>query len=138
MQEVKDIISMYKDATSDQEKQNFFIKQQELITTLLRDNKKLQAEIEHLKILLSQDDNVEKIILTPEECLLEHQIKLLQEKGLSRELTLEETKKLDLFIKNKRLAKEQSTVISGEVKKIEKPDKYKLLELASSKPKDNG
>lgn len=51
-----------------------------------------------------------KLNLTPEEQICELQIQSLLRTSQVRDLTLEETKKLDLLIKNKRLYSGQSTM----------------------------
>lgn len=109
------------------EKDQFVAKQHETIELLVEKNKQLSAEVEHLKKLLinsvpmlTQESSVSKIIITPEEAVIESQIQIIQDRSYNQELTLEDVKKLDLLIKNKRLVKEQSTTIQGESKKIDK------------------
>lgn len=71
--------------------------------------KQQEDEIQHLRELLTNatplmgQGPVEKRIITPEEAICEKQISLLQERGMTKELTLEEVKRLDLLIKNLRL-----------------------------------
>lgn len=137
-----DIIELFNDFKTNIEKEQFLVKQHVAITQLMHQNKQLQQEIEHLKALLAQSSSllpalspVEKIIMTPEEALIEHQIELIRNRSFDRELTLEDTKKLDLLIKNKRLAKEQSTTIQGEFKKIDKKNfsDAELIQIVSTK-----
>lgn len=98
---------------------------------------KLEAEVSSLQKQLNApiqtDQNVSRIIVTAEEGICEQQINILQDRSFQRELTLEEIKKLDLLIKNKRLIKEQATMIPGDVKKPD-PKNYsnaQLVQLAS-------
>lgn len=51
-----------------------------------------------------------KLHITPEEIILEQQIRQLAKLSQAGSLTLEEIKMLDLLIKNKRLVNEQSTL----------------------------
>jgi phosphopantetheine adenylyltransferase len=77
----------------------------------------LEAEVTHLKELLSSttklidEPAIEKIVVSPEQAICEIQIKKLQQQALIRELTLEETKRLDLLVKNLYLAKGQATAV---------------------------
>lgn len=115
---------------------------QNTITALVAENKALTNEVERLKLLLAatnsalgQENEVLRVILTPEEALIEGQIEILQNRAINFELTLEDVKKLDLLIKNKRLVKEQSTTIQGESKKIDKKNhsNAELILLAAKK-----
>lgn len=137
---MSDIIQLFNQFRDDVEKQQFLEKQHALILKLQKDNKNLQIEINHLKNLLTQSvpllmPEVVNVIVTPEEAVIDKQIELLQARGIDRELTLEDTKKLDLLIKNKRLVKEQSTTIQGESKKIDKRSvsNAELILIASKK-----
>lgn len=99
--------------------------------------KKLQEEVTHLQKLLSDtvpqlgDSKVETLIKTPEQCIIDAQIGLLMQRAIQKELTLEETKQLDLLIKNKRLLSGDSTEISGEkVKNKKSIPEAQLIRLA--------
>lgn len=102
----------------------------------------LQEEIKHLQILLVStttliQDNVEKIIVSPEEALIEHQINLLetQYRGTDKHLTLEDVKKLDLLIKNKKILQEQNKIIQGKSKPVVNAISYdELVKLAAENP----
>lgn len=143
MSDIKELFNQFRD---DLEKQEYFEKQQLVITNLLKEKKKMQDEIDHLKDLLCStnqllptDNKVEKIIVTPEEDLIERQIYLIQQRGLERELTLEDTKKLDLLLKNKNLIKDENKPIAGESSKADKKNftQAQLIQIASSKKNDN-
>lgn len=80
-----------------------------------------------------------KLHLTPEEEICELQIQSLLNTSRIRDLTLEETKKLDLLIKNKRLYNDQPT--ENTTHKVLPSDELsddKLMELASAKDKQEG
>jgi hypothetical protein len=127
------------------EKEQFVKQQHDTITALMTKNAQLEQEVAHLKKmlvesvpLLPQENPVSKIILTPEEAVIESQIQIIQDRSYGQELTLEDVKKLDLLIKNKRLVKEQSTTIQGESKKVDKKQlsHAELILIASKGPSD--
>lgn len=72
------------------------------------------AKIKHLENLLTKHvpviGNSQRLITSDEQTITEMQLQFLKEKALTRELTLDEIKKYDLLIKNKRLSEGQSTV----------------------------
>lgn len=78
--------------------------------------KEMEAEIEHLKTLIGDSAQlVEKkpeLEVSAEQAICEMQIQRLQKAALQRELSLEETKRLDLLIKNLYLSKGQATQIN--------------------------
>lgn len=81
--------------------------------------KALEEENSKLRQLVSapKENVVEKIIESPELAICNAQIGMIQNRALMKELTLEETKQLDLLIKNKRLLSGESTTIEGQKKK---------------------
>lgn len=68
----------------------------------------LTRENTHLKSLLSSSSPVLRLMKTPEEDICEIELKRLKDKSVNQPLTLEETKKLDLIIKNLILLREIS------------------------------
>lgn len=68
--------------------------------------RELEAEVAHLKDLLTGaipltgEHPTEQVIITPEEAICVAQIRILSDRALHKELTLEETKRLDLLVKN--------------------------------------
>lgn len=141
---MSDISQLFSEFKTSVEKDDFIEQQHKTIDGLMRKNEQLQQEVSHLKQLLestlqnvsTQLHPVERVIVTPEEALIDRQIEMIQHRAFDRELTLEDTKKLDLLIKNKRLAKEQSTTIQGKTKKYNN-DKLisskELIQLALNK-----
>jgi hypothetical protein len=130
---MSDIIDLHKEFKEEVEKQKFLEAQHKTIIELTKRNKELESEIVQLKQLLITpvENKVEKIIVTPEQALIDGQIDLIQNKGLFQELTLEDVKKLDLLIKNKQLLKKENPeTIKGESKPAKMPIN-KLLEIAS-------
>lgn len=99
-------------------------------------------EIIHLKALLSHGTPVigraVQIEISDEEAIAELQLQMLKDKARARELTLEETKKFDLLVKNKRLVKGDSTINADYAKLPEDTSKRDLLKIASKSVKKNG
>ena len=95
----------------------------QLIEQLRDSNAKLEAEVAHLKTLITDtvpvlSKDVVKIEVPLEQAICEMQIAKLQRTAMDRDLTLEETKRLDLLIKNLYLAKGQSTAIIADYSKL--------------------
>lgn len=97
-------------------------------------------EIQHLKDLLVSSQGVPLITAegivqaTPEAQLIELQLQKLFATAMTRELTLDETKRFDLYIKNKNLINERPTEIPGSAKKPAKEkSKQELLTTAARK-----
>lgn len=120
--------------------QRYAENQHSVLQLALEDNKKLQEEVAHLKQLLdgmSSTNEALPIIKTPAEAACEIQIKRLEETAIQRELSLEETKKLDLFIKNMRLLQGDSTTIPGKArKKKEQYSEAQLIDIAAKAIQD--
>jgi len=90
---------------------------------------KLLKEIDTLREQKTGITNVIKLYVTPEEEILENQISRLQQISRTRCLDMNEAKMLDLYIKNKRLIAEKSTM-NAEFKTIsEDTDTDELLRL---------
>jgi len=69
------------------------------------------------KIKNTQRPNLVRLELTPEQRIIETQIAYLEAVSMERALTLEETRALDLHIKNKRLLEDKST-LNADYKKV--------------------
>jgi len=113
------------------------------IDTLLKEIENKKAEISHLQDLLARGvpivGKATILDLTDEEIISNMQLQKLKDKALMNELSLEEIKKFDLLVKNKRLAQGVSTINVSEYKKLP-PDlsKADLIQIASqSLPEDN-
>lgn len=90
------------------------------------------AEIAHLKKLLEGSSNI-VMPITDEEEIASIQLEKLKAKSRLGELTLEETKKYDLFVKNKRLSQGDVTNINGVAALPKGLDKGQLIKIASKK-----
>lgn len=102
-------------------------------------------EITHLKDLLVNASGVPLITseglvaATPELLLIEQQLKILLASSMIRELTLDEAKRLDLYIKNKNIILEKPTSIDGKPKTPAKEkSKEQLLATAAKKTSEEG
>lgn len=143
---MSNIVELFKEFKSDREKQEFIAAQQATIEALLKSNTALKDEVEHLKALLLgstqllNEPKVERIILSPEEALIERQIAFIQARGVNSEVTLEDVKKLDLLLKNKHLSKEKSETFSGESRKPDRKNlsSKDLIQIALKKPDNEG
>lgn len=90
----------------------FAEQQQVVIEKLVNQNRQLQEKNDHLeKILMSLEKNNMVISVSPEEMICVEQIEVLKSKSATRELQLDEVKRLDLLVKNLRLIREQSTQV---------------------------
>ena len=126
---IKDLEKTFADSPAMTEDINYLKKlldaKETLINQLFKKIDELQ-DIDRSKVI--------KLNLTAEEQICEIQIQSLLKTSQIRDLTLEETKKLDLLIKNKRLYNNQSTlnadhtVLPSDDKNI---DDERLMELAS-------
>ena len=99
--DIVDISKLQKDFL---ETKQYSTGQDKLINQLLEENKILRdklASLEHVALAT--------IGAAPEEIVCLEQIARLKERSHTRELTLDEVKRLDLLIKNLRLIKDQAT-----------------------------
>ncbi len=135
---------MFKSFKDDNEKQAFLEAQFQTTLSLQAKLKQLEEENIHLKQLLIT--NVPSlniplpIIITPEEYLIDKQIEILERRGRESadpELTLEEVKKLDLLLKNKKIIKDGKEVIKAEKVTKGKLSNKELALIASSKKIEN-
>lgn len=132
-----DIITLAGKFKSYSELQGYSDKQYIALQKAAEKIQQLESEVDHLKTLLMNTTALipkTEFEISDEEVICDLQIARLKERSLQQELTLEETKKLDLLIKNKRLAKEQSTTIVADSKnKIDTSEytKSQLIQLAA-------
>lgn len=73
------------------------------------------------------------MILSDEEVIADIQLRKLKDSARTRELTLDEIRKFDLLVKNKRLAQGNATTIDGQAKNIKQLNQTELLKIASKK-----
>lgn len=143
MEDIKTLMTLAGEFKSEIDLQKYCDQQFIALHKAAKHIKQLQEEVEQLKTLLTSttqligESNIEKIIITPEEALCDTQIDILRQKGMQVELTLEDTKKLDLLIKNKRLIKEQCTTIISDKKSEKKISNAELLKIAAKVTSDD-
>lgn len=84
-----------------------------IIERLQKENSALRKEVDHLKELLTATAPLiggdVKIEVPKEQAACEIQLRILHDKAQQRELTLEETKKLEILIKSLYHIKDKST-----------------------------
>lgn len=104
--------------------------------TLLNANKRveqLEAENRQLRERLTslESAKVELVSRSPEQDLCEIEIRRLRDKAMGEALTLEETKRLDLLVKNLYLAKGKPTAsLTIKSKNLENISEADLVRLA--------
>ena len=85
------------------------------VATLKKENKALQDTVSKLLKEVDRLNDIDKksvvaLDLTPEQQIIEMQIMRLQATSLERALSYDETRMLDIHIKNKRLLEDKSTM----------------------------
>lgn len=111
------------------------------VTKLRQENKALNKTIDKLMNELDKARNVQrpkavKIELTPEQRILEMQIMRLEALSQERALTLDETRMLDIHIKNKRLLDDKSTINAEYKNLLNDIPEDELLRIAESVEKE--
>lgn len=110
----------------------------ETIDRLLSKIQEYENEIINLRRIL--EDNGESGLLAPptdEELIADLQLRRLTEKAKLGELNLEEIKKYDLLVKNKRLAQGKSTSNVDQQAKLPQLPNSKLIEIAGKRRKED-
>jgi hypothetical protein len=74
--------------------------------------------------------------MTDEEIITRKELERLKQKAILGELTLDDTRKLDLLVKNKQLA-ERTRPVEADYINLRDKSERKLLDLASKTPKKN-
>jgi hypothetical protein len=99
--------------------------------------KKLEAEIVHLKNIIVTtvpiiEPKQEQFIVSTEQSICEMEIERLRKTSMDRGLTLEETKRLDLLVKNLHIAKKGTKDIAPDYKKLPETSEAELLQIAAT------
>jgi hypothetical protein len=94
--------------------------------------KKIESELAHVQMLLNRLD-LSNIVrpLSDEEEIASIQLEKIKMMSRERQLTLEEAKLYDIYVKNKKLAQGEATQING--KSLAKKPKSDLLKIAATK-----
>lgn len=119
--------------------------QQKTIIKLSKKNKELEEEVSHLKKLLESQTPIisdvpalpfaEKFLTTDQESICRTQLSKLREISFERELTLEETKRVEIYSKILNVLENSPKTIKVETKSIPSQD---LLSLVQSEEASDG
>lgn len=119
---------------SSEELQKYCDNQFLIIQKLQSRVKSLEEEIAHFKAVeSSQERGLNASELPVEQLICEMQIKKLERAAMDRELTLEETKRLDLLVKNLHLIRDANAKPAEEPKPLEDIPMAQLILIASGK-----
>jgi len=108
---IDDLRAQYKEKVKAKDLKDFALQQQNLIEDLMHRNKALEnklASAESILMGLQKPSGIVNMI-SEEELICVEQIQILKGKSASRELSLDEVKRLDILIKNLRLIRDKST-----------------------------
>lgn len=139
MSDIIDIEQMRKSLIEKTEKKDlseFATKQQEVIEILQFKIKELTEKNQHLEQLLtalSKGDVVKDV--SQEELICLEQISILKRKSSERELSLDEAKRLDLFVKNLKVIRGDNPP-TLDVINVEKMDANDLIQIARTSQDD--
>lgn len=134
MSDITSIAHLHKEFSSLVELQAFAEKQHLTISKLSADLSVAREEISKLKSQLAQaaplvgQGLVETIIVSPEQALLDDQIFMIQQRSYAKELSLEDVKKLDLLIKNKRMIADDKKDLKGQKSALSNADLLKIVQ----------
>lgn len=109
----------------------FAEQQHKELVRLLELNKSLEAEVEHLKNMLTANDSFlikKPIILTNEELICIEQIKILKDLSTQGQLTLEECKKFSEYVKTLKGIRNKEDVKEAPLKQFSTEDLIKMVD----------
>lgn len=114
----------------------FVEKQQELLEKFMRENETLKKQLVHAnEIIKSVGSPLALGNENEEELICVEQIKILKERSKTRELDINDVKKLDLLIKNLRLIRSSSKgEIIADYKDVNEKE---LLEIAAGRSENS-
>lgn len=109
---------------------------------LLQANKRIEAletENQTLKALIQSVSSTTRIVKSQEETTCELEISKIHAKALTRELSMEEVRKLEILVKTLYSAKEKSSEIpEANSRNVNPLSEQELLAIASNRSDDNG
>lgn len=130
---------MIKDFKELAELKNYAEAQYNTIVELTKKKQHLENEVLHLKGLLEStapllptENLVEKLITSDEEAIAKMQLSKLRDLSLTRELTLEEAKRFEIFYKVLNSLRSNSKTIDGKSKSLKDNELLALLEQPES------
>ena len=131
--------SLLKDEIKQLQAHNIGLSQ--VVDKLLKQIEEKTNEIRHLQDMLAKSvpiiGDITPMIVSDEEVIAEYQLKALKSAAMVRDLTLDEVKRFDLLVKNKRLAQGNVTTIEGKKGLPKELSKEQLIQIASN-PKREG
>lgn len=92
---------------------------------------KLLEEINRIREI-DRTPNPNRVVLTPEQRIIDDQIRYLEAISIERVLSLEENRSFDLLIKNKRLLDENKPIEADYTKVPEESNESDLLRIAGN------
>ena len=111
------------------------------VDTLIKQLEQKEQEITFLKSAMRQlespSDGLIMINPSDEELISDIQLRKLKDSATMRELTLEEVKKFDLLVKNKRLSQNVAPIIDTRKQEMKELPKEKLIEIAMKSKKSS-
>lgn len=117
------------------ELQSYAEAQYNTIVKLSTENKNLKEEVTHLKKLLEsttpliqQNTTVERLIVSDEEAIAKIQLEKIRDLSLSRELTLEEAKRFEIFYKVLSSVRNTPKTIRSDIKQLDEGQLLALIE----------
>jgi hypothetical protein len=118
--------------------QEYAVAQEQTILQLSKKMQKLEEERDHLKKLLEtsmpliktegQESSAEKILTSSEEHICVTQLEKLRDISSSRELTLEETRRVEIFSKVLNIARNAPKTIEPKHKQLDTKQMLALVE----------
>jgi hypothetical protein len=120
--------------------QSYCDHQYHTINQITKENQELKSKVEHLEALVQSttDLKVKRIEESPEQLICEIQITKLKSKSFERELTLEETKRLEILIRSLYLIKEKGEgELTAEFKSLTESISVENLAQIASRPDFN-
>lgn len=134
MDSIEQLSNSFLETAKKKDLQDFCEKQFRQLLEITQENKRLLEEVDHLKKLLNNEvlliEPAHKI--TNEEAICLQQIEKLKQISDSAELTLEESKKLDTFVKLIKIIRSKDNT-SGFLKEFKTEDLMKLVEHGDNK-----
>lgn len=129
---IEDLRKEFLEKSKPKDVKEFVEKQQDLLEKFMRENSELKKQLDHANEiiksvgspLLISNENDEELI-----CI--EQIKILKDRSRSKELDINDVKKLDLLIKNLKLIRSEPTAnINANYRDVSEED---LLAIATGK-----
>ena len=134
MADIISIPELMKDFKEVTELKKYCEMQYKTIEYLQKKTTQLEMENNHLKEVLSGAvpvvQETKKIEVSTEQAIAEIQLERLKNVAVERELTLEETKKYDLLVKNLMVSKPKKKEIDASWKNLENVSPALLIEAA--------